>query len=101
MGASGHYKTTLPCQPRVKNNTVYNGSIPWLIFEGDAYYSAVPLEEAEKGGAARACVYVCVCMHVYRSVCACRGMCVHVRMCVWEGKADKRGTCRLLLLCIV
>jgi hypothetical protein len=29
--------------------TVYNGSIPWLIFEGDAYYA---LEEAaEKGGA--------------------------------------------------
>ena len=32
---------------------MYNGSIPWLIFEGDAYYSAVGLEEerAEKGGA--------------------------------------------------
>lgn len=34
------------------SHAVYNGSIPWLIFEGDAYYSAVGLEEerAEKGG---------------------------------------------------
>ena len=28
---------------------MYNGSIPWLIFEGDAYYTYAEVD-AEKGG---------------------------------------------------
>lgn len=30
-------------------HTVYNGSISWLIFEGDAYYTYAAVD-AEKGG---------------------------------------------------